>query len=83
MSKLGLYGRQPKAFAPAIRMTHTSLMPGILMMFDKGWYASTVQLFQATALSLMARIFLNNCVTCCSSKSWSGPVGAKSVNGGS
>src|ERR1700732_5024669 len=40
-------------------------------------------MLQATALSLMARIFLNNCVTCCSSKSWSGPVGATSVNGGS
>jgi hypothetical protein len=41
------------------------------------------RILHATALSLMARIFLNNCVTCCSSNSWSGPVGATSVNGGS
>ena len=38
---------------------------------------------QATALSLMARIFVNNRVTFSSVKSFSGPVGAMSVKGAS
>jgi hypothetical protein len=37
---------------------------------------------QATALSLIAWIFVNSRVTFSSSNSFSGPVGAKSVNGG-
>jgi hypothetical protein len=39
--------------------------------------------FHATALSLMAWIFVKSRVTLSSSNSFSGPVGAKSVKGGS
>jgi hypothetical protein len=38
---------------------------------------------QATAASLIARIFAKSRVTRASSKTWSGPVGAMSVKGGS